>query len=161
MSIRLALLIMLLSIAFIQLGNAQKNSRKKSKEDRNVERYFKLKQKILDTSFIFQTKEIISPFTPNSLSTGYLRIQGNSLRIQELDWVNNFGEKNRFREGTILKKFQMLTDDITKTIVVKFDCSIKGFSYFFTITYGIEIRGKLEIKKGIEETVKYSGRFRW
>ena len=160
MCARVALFIFL-SFTSIQVLSAQKGSGKLSKKERKTERYFQLKEALADTSFLFVTREILSLSTGSSWSGGYLSIIGNTLRIQELDWEDNFGKKVRLREGTTLQDLQINTDDTTEAIIVQFNAAFNGHSYSFTITQGIESKSILELKKESGERVRYSGQFKW
>ena len=156
--IHIASIILLILLSF-QSVDAQNKSKKKSKKEKKIAQFQKLKKHAQDTAFVFQTKKILSPYIANNWSGGYLSIERQSIRIQELDWVDDLGNKIRLRELTELKNYLMIENNDEKDITVTFSCVLRGSSYIFTISYSIKKESILEIKKG-REVIRYSGKLK-
>ena len=156
---RLSILCAILVSAFsMHTITAQKKSRKESRQAKKLERYQLQKQAMQDTVFFFVTSEILKPYTSNNWSGGYLNIIGKSLRIQEMDWLENPKERVRWREITELNNYRLQTDETATRTKVSFDCIVKGQPYFFTITHGLDIPGELVIRNSRGKEVTYLGK---
>ena len=136
----------------------QKKSRKESRQAKKMERYQLQKRALQDTVFFFVTSEILKPYTSNNWSGGYLNIIGKSLRIQEMDWLENPKERVRWREITELNNYRLKFDESAQSTKVYFDCIVKGQPYYFTITHGLDIPGELVIRNSRGKEVRYSGK---
>ena len=148
----------LLCVFTMHTITAQKKSRKESRQVKKLERYQLQKQALQDTVFFFETSEILKPYTSNNWSGGYLNIVGNSLRIQELDWLETPSERIRWREITELNNYRLRFDESAQSTKVYFDCIVKGQPYYFTIAHGLDIPGELVIRNSKGKEVRYSGK---
>lgn len=154
------ILVLFISIVSMPSLHAQKASKKKTKQERKAEQFLKLKQTVRDSSFFYQTTEIIAPYIASNWSGGYLSVQGTMLRVQQLDWVDSQGEKTRLQEVTELKSYRVTENEVTNKTTVTFECSLKGKPYLFTITFDAGRKSELVIQKTHGELVKYTGRFK-
>lgn len=160
MSIRF-LCLLLVALCMSSSAMAQnKPTRKQLKEQRKVEQFERHNTAVADTLFRFQTKKILLPYTDANWSGGYISLQGNSLRIQQLTWIDNLGKKSTLQEVTAMNSYRMETDPKQKQSAVVFDCVLRGQTYYFTITYGLEQQSTLVIQTAAGEKMIYSGRFK-
>ena len=120
------ILVLLISIVSIPSMNAQKTSKKKTKQERKAEEFLKLKQTVRDSSFFYQTTEIIAPYIASNWSGGYLSVQGTMLRVQQLDWVDALGKKTRLQEVVALKNYRVTENELTNKMTVTFECVLQG-----------------------------------
>ena len=156
--IHIASIILLILLSF-QSVDAQNKSKKKSKKEKKIAQFQKLKEHAQDTAFVFQTKKILSPYIANNWSGGYLSVERQSIRIQELDWVNAQGQKTRLKDGAKLSNYLVVADEVNYSFTVTFNCQINGSLYLFTFINSIKDGGNLKITRG-SESVSYSGKFK-
>lgn len=152
-------IIMLVSVVSFNIASAQNSPRETVRKERKLTQYLELKQAALDSVFVFQTKKIITPFVPSNWSGGYLNIKANTVRIQELDWVNDLGEKIRLNQTATIQDYKVVENHSAKSFRVTFSSMVNGTLYNFIISHTLDIGSELEIGKG-HETMKYSGKIK-
>ena len=140
--------------------NAQETSSKKSKQEKKIERYYKDRQAILDTSFFFQTLKITSPYLSANSTGGYLRINGNTLRIQEIDWVGRGNKKVRWRDQVELNNYHVFENDNEHYLEVRFGCQFKANQLFFIMKRPLNGPSELTIRMEKGKYVQYEGKLK-
>ncbi|SFR52106.1 hypothetical protein SAMN04490243_2553 [Robiginitalea myxolifaciens] len=153
------IILIALTLGTMQVGLAQKKSKKKSKEERKTEQYQRYKQAMIDTTFFFQTEKIVLPYTPYNGTGGYFAIEPSKVRIQEIDWVNATGDKSRIRTVGVLEGYQTRWNDQTRSLQADFSCVIKGERYLLQISFSIDSGGQIDIQKG-NEKMRFEGKIK-
>ena len=140
-------------------AHAQGKAKKKSKQEKKMERYEKQKQAIIDSNFVFITKKIVTPYVESNWSGGYLNIERKFVRIQELDWVNSSGTKTRLNERAAIQNYRVLSNPNTSDLLIQFNTQIRARRYDISITFSAVNKHELVMRSG-NETVRYTGKFK-
>lgn len=159
---RVMTIIFLFAMCNVHNLSAQKKKVKKlSKQERKLQKYQLLKQALLDTTFQFQTTEIKVPAVSRyNTGGGYLNIENNIIRVQELDWPEDSQSFTRIREEADLQKYTIVNAAKAKEITVHFDGRIRGSAYSFKIYHSLENGSELTMTKNGREKVIYKGKVR-
>ena len=153
--------VLVLSLALAPAVSAQSKSKKQIRQERKaarqMEKYLAEKQALRDTSYIFITKKILFPHTSNSMTGGYLDVGGNSVRVQELDWVETTDIKTRIVGQAPIEGYSVSSNEATGQTVVNFRCQLKAKLYAFTIVYNRFSESELTVQATGRKTMRYSG----
>ena len=148
-------------MALAPVASAQKKSKKQIRQERKaareMERYMAQKQALLDTSYIFITQKIQFPHTSNTMTGGYLDVSGNSVRVQELDWVESTDIKTRVIGQAPIEGYTVSSNEAAGQTVVNFRCLLKTKLYSFTIVHNRYSESELTVKATGRKTMRYSG----
>ncbi len=151
----------LLVILSVNSTSAQVGKSKKSKkQERLLQRFEAQKQALIDTSFAFQTKSIKIPAVSQNATGGYLNIENKTVRVQELDWLDNSNTRTRIRDEGALENFILVNQINKNSVTVRFECRIKGIRYYFFIKHSLDDGSELKVSKQNREAVTYTGNVR-
>ncbi len=158
------LLVLAVSLALVPALTAQSKSKKQSRQERKaerqMERYVAQKQALRDTSYRFITKKFLYPYTSTNMTGGYLHVDGNSVRVQELDWVESTDIKTRILGQAPIQGYSISSNQATGQTVVNFRCQLKTKIYAFTIVHNRFSESELSVQATGGKTMRYSGEVR-
>ncbi len=142
------------------LSGQRKNKKKGSKQERTLQKFELQKKALKDTSCIFQASKIKMPFVSIDRTGGYLYIESNEVRIQELDWPEDNKSTTRINEIIRPLNYRVNTLLNSEIVTVSFEGKLGGINHYFTIEHRLNEGSELTIVKQARKTVKYSGRIK-
>jgi len=150
------ILLFAISLCSVHSITAQKK-KKLSKQEKRMKKFELQKQALIDSTFVFQTTEIVVPYFSQNRTGGYLHIEDNIVRIQEIDWPKGNNILARIRDQTDLYDYQIVKS-IPSNVIVQFKAIIKGSIYNFSIVCSLEDGSKLTMSIEGGQKVIFKGK---
>ena len=163
MKLPIALLV-IMSLAMAPTLQAQAKSRKQIRQEKKAERelkkYLSGKQALQDTTFIFVTQEILFPYMSYPMTGGYVALDGNSVRLNQMDWVESMDKTRRIIDQAPLLSYTAYYDKASGQTTVKFSCQLTTKMYVFTIVHNKDIPSELTVQLMGGKKMQYAGEVR-